>query len=121
MKVEQVVIIEMNSGLLDAIGVLDDGRVFWAWAQEMDIESIHDFVKRYAENPDECTAEQGAEVHGSIEELRDALAAADREDLLPLTEEPAFVVEGSVGPGSRWEKRATLTECVEMVRAKRGA
>lgn len=105
---------------VDIIGVLDDGRVFWAWGPTIPTDELDEFVRRYVDNPQANTAEQGAAVYETVEDLREELEAVDLQDMVKLTKEPVIVVEGGVGLGSRWKKRATLAECVEMVQAKRG-
>lgn len=118
MRVRYYVAHEGKDGM-DVIGVLDDGRVFWAWGPMVPTNELDEFVRRYAENPNENTAEQGAAVYESVEDLREELEIVISEDLVRLTEEPVFVVAGGTGVGSRWEKRVTLAEAVKL--AKRGA
>jgi len=115
MKIVYCGIHEISEDMNDYIGVLDDGRVFWAWGAVADDE-LSAFVQHYVENPDEATTERGAEEYDSIDELRAALRDAERDDLLYLTEEPVITVTGSTTLGGAHEKRATLAECVEMVR-----
>jgi hypothetical protein len=63
----------------DAIGVMEDGQVFWAWG----IDAYHSIVQII--RSDEMTAERGIEVFHSTDDLREYLVDSDREDLLPLT------------------------------------
>lgn len=116
MKVVYYAIHEASEDMVDAVGVLDDGRVFWAWGPYLADDELSDYVRHYAEHPDEALAERGAEVYDSIDELRTALRDAERDDLLYLIEVPVIVVAGSKTVGGAHVKRATLADCVEMVR-----
>lgn len=118
MRVFTYVAQESDQGRTDYIGVLDDGRPFWAWASGLKEEELANFVKKYAENQLTCTDGQGALVTNTVQYLRDILEAQGREDLVRLSEDFVFPVSVEVDPGKRLEKRLTLSECVEMARAK---
>lgn len=103
---------------VDAVGVLDDARVFWAWCKGgfMDENHLSEHVQVYNEHPSVQDGEYGVELCETVEELREVLIENEREDLLYLLEEPVFVADGSKSIGGAHEKRATLAECAEMVR-----
>lgn len=107
-----------NGDMVDAVGVLDDARVFWAWANDsfLDDHDLSLHIQTYAEYPSVQDGEYGVEICESVEELRRVLVENEREDLLYLLEEPVFVVAGKTVFRGAHEKRATLEECAEMVR-----
>jgi hypothetical protein len=85
-----------NGDMVDAVGVLDDARVFWAWANDsfLDDHDLSLHIQTYAEYPSVQDGEYGVEICESVEELRRVLVENEREDLLYLLEEPVFVVAG---------------------------
>ena len=92
----------------DYVGILEDGRIFWAWTCEFHgVLDLEEWVDRYLGNPMLADMWNGAAVYNSIEELREELRKFGRTKLaFDLDCKPIIWIAG---------KLVTLEEAVRKV------